>query len=224
MRNENFEIGADVFCEGTTCGRLAAVAVKPANARLAHLIVEPGHGREPRLVPAARAHADQDGISLDCTQRQFEGLEPAVIAHLEPADAATSFDEERRRRRHDEISSWPVFGLGPTVLNPSIGTPAPISGPRPRVEFEDRVPADEVRIHENIGIHAADGDIGRVAGVTVDPGDRRVTQILVDEGHLWGYKRVAIPMGAVRGVDDEGIAVRLSKRQIKDLPPVGDLV
>lgn len=191
MRTEVFELGDDVFCEGTTCGRLTAVAVRPTDASLAYLIVEPGPSGEPRLVPAARAHVARNGISLDCTQQQFEDLEPALIAHLEPAEAATS-------------------------------TPTPMPGRRLRVEFEDRVPADEVRIHENTGIHAADGDVGRVAGVTVDPSDNRVTRILVDESHLWGYKRVAIPMRTVRSLDDGRIAVRLSKRQIKGLPPIGE--
>lgn len=228
MRTENFEIGADVFCEGTTCGRLTAVAIKRASARLAHLIVDPGHGGEPRLVHAAQAHAADRGIRLDCTRQQFEALEPAVIAHLEPSEPSgpsgsseptTGPDEERRWRRHDEISSWPAFGLGPT-LNPSIGTPAPPPTRRPHLEFEDRIPADELSFHKNLGIHAADGDIGHLAGVGVEPADKRLTQILVDEGHLWGHKRVAVPMRLVRQLDDEGIMVRLSKRQIKDLPPI----
>lgn len=219
MRTEDFEIGADVFCEDTACGRLTAVAIRSASARLAHLIVDPGRSAQARLVRAALAHATKDGIRLRCTRQQFEALEPAVVAHVEPAEAATSLDEERRWRRHDEVSSWPAFGLGPT-LNPSLGTPAPPPVPRPHIEFEDRVPPGEVRVHEDVGIHAADGDIGRVAGVAVESADQRVTQILVDEGHLWAHKRVAIPMGLVRELNDEGITVRLSKRQIKELPPL----
>lgn len=221
MRTQGFEIGAEVFCEGTTCGRLSAVAIKAATGRLAHLIVDTHRGGVARLVGVELVRAAEGGIRLDCTQQQFEALEPVAVAHLEPAETAASWDEERRWRRHDEVSSWPAFGLGPT-LNPSIGSPAPPPVPRPKVEFEDRVPADEVRVDKSSGIHAADGDIGHVAGVAVEAGDRRVTQILVDEGHLWGHKRVAIPMGLVRGLDDEGITVRLSKRQIKDLPRLGE--
>lgn len=219
MATEDFEIGADVFCGGTICGRLAAVAITSASGRLAHLIVDPGRGGQPRLVWAALAHTAGKGISLDCTPQQFGAMQPAVVAHVEPDEAGADLDEERRWRRHDEVSSWPGFGLGPT-LNPSIGTPAPPPVPRPHAEFEDRVPAGEVRINENVAIHAADGHIGHVAGVAVECGGKRVTQVLVDEGHLWGRKRVAIPMALVRGLDDEGVVVRLSKRQIRDLPPL----
>jgi len=54
----------------------------------------------------------------------------------------------------------------------------------------------------------------------VVPPDSAVTHILLDEGHLWGRKRVAIPIREVTGIDDDGVAVRLTKDQIKELPPV----
>jgi hypothetical protein len=38
--------------------------------------------------------------------------------------------------------------------------------------------------------------------LVIDPSDHRVTHVLLDEGHLWGEKRVAIPIGAVTRVDD----------------------
>src|SRR5690242_18974299 len=135
MATEDFEIGADVFCGGTICGCLAAVAITSASSRLAHLIVDPVRGGQPRLVWAALAHATENGISLNCTLEQFGAMKPAVVAHVEPDEAGADLDEERRWGRHGEVSSWPAFGLGPT-LNPSFGTPAPPPIPRPHVEFE----------------------------------------------------------------------------------------
>lgn len=220
MRDECFGIGDHVQCEGTACGRLTALAVDPAKNVLAHLIVDPGRSGPPRLVPARHAHVTADGITLDCTRHQFDAMEPAAVIHIDPAESGAGIDEERRWRRHDEISSWPVFGLGSTVPNPSIGAPAPLPAPTPHVEIEDHVPAGEVRVHEALAVHAADGDIGRAAGVATDPGDKRLTGLLVDEGHLWRHKRVAIPMTLVRSVTEDGIRIRLSKRQIKTLPPV----
>jgi hypothetical protein len=46
-----------------------------------------------------------------------------------------------------------------------------------------------------------------------------VTHVLLLEGHLWGKKQVAIPIGAVARVDQE-IRVELSKQDIAELPPV----
>jgi hypothetical protein len=44
--------------------------------------------------------------------------------------------------------------------------------------------------------------------------------VLLQEGHLWGRKQVAIPIGVVTRIDD-GISVVLSKNDIGRLPPVG---
>ena len=54
-------------------------------------------------------------------------------------------------------------------------------------------------------------------GFLVDPGDHRVTHVLLQEGHLWGRKEVAIPMSAVTGVEN-GIRLSMTKKQIEDLP------
>jgi hypothetical protein len=43
--------------------------------------------------------------------------------------------------------------------------------------------------------------------------------VLLQEGHLWGRKEVAIPIGAVTSVE-AGIQVNLSKHEVENLPPV----
>ena len=48
-----------------------------------------------------------------------------------------------------------------------------------------------------------------------------MTHVLLQEGHLWGKKEVAIPIGAVATVDpDDGIRLSITTRQVQDLPPV----
>jgi hypothetical protein len=58
-----------------------------------------------------------------------------------------------------------------------------------------------------------------VKGLVVDPHDHCVTHVLLEEGHLWGKKRVAIPISAVTRVD-EGVRVNLNKQDVEDLPAV----
>ena len=69
-------------------------------------------------------------------------------------------------------------------------------------------------------MHAVDGQIGQVEGFMVNPADDKVTHILLEEGHLWGRKQVAIPISAVASVEDR-IRLNITKRQVEDLPPVG---
>ena len=68
-------------------------------------------------------------------------------------------------------------------------------------------------------VHATDGDIGRVQGLVVDPGNHYVTHVLLQEGHLRGRKEVAIPVSAVASTDD-GIQLTITKQEVQDLPPV----
>ncbi len=69
-------------------------------------------------------------------------------------------------------------------------------------------------------VHATDGDIGQLQGLGIDPGSHQVTHVLLQEGHLRGRKEVAIPIGAVTGVDSDGIRLSITKRQVQNLPPV----
>ena len=68
-------------------------------------------------------------------------------------------------------------------------------------------------------VHATDGDIGRVQGLVIGPGNYHVTHVLLQEGHLWGRKEVAIPVSAVASTSD-GIQLTVTKQEVQDLPPV----
>jgi hypothetical protein len=98
-------------------------------------------------------------------------------------------------------------------------------GHRPQrdVIASDRVPVGEVEVRRGDPVHASDGFIGSVAGLIVDPADPQVTHVLLAEGHLWGRKQVAIPIGAMTRRDQE-IRVDLTREQIEALPPVNRAV
>jgi hypothetical protein len=83
----------------------------------------------------------------------------------------------------------------------------------------DTLPAGEIGIRRGQQVHATDGGIGRVHGLITDRATHHVTHVLLEEGHLWGKKEVAIPIGAVKGIE-EGIQLTLTKREVQDLPAV----
>ena len=88
-----------------------------------------------------------------------------------------------------------------------------------RIEEHDSVPLSDVEIRRGDHVHATDGTIGKVHGLIIDPRDHNVTHFLLEEGHLWGHKTVAIPITAVDRLDD-GVRVNLTVDQVRDLPPV----
>ena len=106
-------------------------------------------------------------------------------------------------------------GIGDDELGLGFG-----GGDVPQTVTYDSVPLGEVTVRRGEPVHATDGDIGRVQGLVIETRSRRVTHVLLQEGHLWGRKEVAIPIGAVTETDEDGIKLAITKQEVADLPPV----
>ena len=132
-------------------------------------------------------------VSVRCTRAEFDRLEHAA---------------ERKLVTGMEGVGGGLVGSG---YDPDPG--------RPRMAIEDIVPVGESDVGPGEPVHAVDGEVGRVQGFLVDPGDRRATHVLLQEGHFWGRKEVAIPISAVTGYDG-GIRLNITKKEIEELPPV----
>jgi sporulation protein YlmC with PRC-barrel domain len=211
-----FRIGSEVLCSDGPCGELTRVVVDPLLRALTHLVVEAKHRQgSGRLVPVELVESAGAEIRLECTIARFNALEDAEETHFLPG-ATGDWDYQQQ-----QMLSLPYYGLGVgTGMGLGIGGmhvgDADID---PQEVVTDRVPAGEVEVRRGDHVHATDGTIGTVQGLVVDPSDRHVTHFLLEEGHLWGKKRVAIPIGAVKDVVD-GVTLSLTKDQVRDLPPV----
>jgi sporulation protein YlmC with PRC-barrel domain len=205
-----FTIGTEVSCSDGVCGELRRVVVDPVARALTHLVVEPRHRRAMgHLVPIDLVDPAPDRIRLRCTVSEFEALEDAEETHFLPgASGQWSYGQ-------DDMLSWPYYGVGMGGMG--MGAMGYLSA-GPQTVTDDRVPVGEVEVRRGDQVHAEDGAIGRVQGLIVDPGDYQVTHVLLDEGHLWGKKRVAIPIRAVTSVND-GVRLSMTKDEVRDLPP-----
>ena len=98
------------------------------------------------------------------------------------------------------------------------------SGPRgsfwQRPAKYDTIPLGEVAVRRGERVSATDGEIGKVQGLVINPQNHHVTHVLLQEGHLWGQKQVAIPITAVTKIEDQGALVNLTKEEVRDLPAV----
>ena len=221
-----FTIGSEVSCSDGVCGELRRVVVDPVARALAHLVVEPPHRvGAGRLVPIELVESSVDrAIVLRCTEAEFDALADAEETQF-LAGASGDYGYGP-----GQVVSLPYFGLGGMGLGMGgvgslgmggmgMGMGGADPGPHPVVS--DRVPVGEVAVRRGDPVAAKDGEIGRVQGLVIDPSDHRVTHSLLDEGHLWGAKRVAIPIGAVEEVNEaDGVCVSLTKDEVRDLPPV----
>ncbi len=220
----DFTIGSEVACSDGVCGELRRVVVDPVARALTHLVVEPRHHRGTgHLVPIEFVESATDKIGLRCTMSEFEVLEEAEETHFLPGASG------RWGYEQGQMLSWPYYGLlmgiggGMGGMGGGLGGLGSMGmgsmGAGPQAITSDRVPVGEVEVRRGEHVHAKDGTIGRVQGLVIDPSDHHVTHVLLDEGHLWGEKRVAVPIGAVTGVDD-GVRLSLTKDEVRDLPPV----
>ncbi len=210
-----FTIGAEVSGSDGPIGKLSRVIVDPTVEEVTHLAVEPEHRPDlGRLVPLDLVEfgAAAGGIRLRCTKAEFENLDPAEDTQIIPAS------DDYGGYGAGQIGYMPYYGLeGGGMAVPGVGRGA--GAIAPQVVATDSVPLGEVEIHRGDPVQATDGHIGRVQGLVIDPASRHVTHVLLQEGHLWGKKEVSIPISAVTSTRD-GIVLKLSKREVQDLPPV----
>ena len=206
-----FIIGSSVSCRDGPCGELTRVVVDPAAGTVTHLVVGPAQrGGASRLVPVRLAGTGTGAIQLRCTRSQFEGLQQAEETQVVPGALGEPGDGQ-----HHMLSA-PYYGRGGMGLAMAVGTGLG-AGTAPRRISADRIPAGTVAVRRGEHVHATDGPIGKVRGLAVLTRGHHVTHILLDEGHLWGKRRVAIPIGAVAGFSD-GVRLSLTRDEVRDLP------
>jgi len=185
-----FILGAKATGSDGLCGEVVRTILDPATKTVTYLVIEPRHRMaDGRLVPVELVEAGAGEIRLRCSIAEFDRLAPA-----EEIELVQGLD-------------YPGgIGMGMDL------------GYQPPIITSDNVPEGESEVAHHERVHAADGEIGRLKGFAVDPVDHRVTHVLLREGHLWGRKDVAIPASAVASVDN-GIWLKLTKKQVAALPP-----
>ena len=212
-----FTIGTRASATDGFCGEVVRLIFDPATRAVTHLVIRPKHHHaEGRLVPLDLVEAGAGEIRLRCTLAEFGRLKPAEeTAAVEGSSNWGGYDAGQPVQG---FASTGTFSFEGPVTSVNSGMSP---GRRSRVVLTDAVPLGETEVSRGDHVYALDGRIGQVEGFAVDPGDGRVTHVLLQEGHLWGRKEVAIPIDAVAEVSD-GVQLNVTKQQIKEWPPEGD--
>ena len=201
----SFTIGAEASCTDGVCGEVSRVVLDLAAWTVTHLVVKPKDERPARLVALDLIDATAGEIRLRCTLSAFCKLGRAEKTEFVPGTGDYS-------RHGPGNTARPNFVQAGTE---SVG----VSGRLPQTFTYDTLPPGEVAVRRGDHVHATDGDTGQIQGVFMNPGSDHVTHVLLQKGHLWGRKQVAIPISAVTRID-AGIELNITRRQVKHLPPV----
>ena len=201
MESMEFTIGAEATCTDGVCGQVIRVVVDPVAKAATHIVVEPRHRSGlGKLVPLDLVESSTaGGVQLRCSAADLRALESAETTQFLPGvEGYPGYGE-------DDVLAWPYYGGNTSVP----------------VTF-DTLPVDEVAVRRGDRVHATDGRIGHVEGLVVDGQTRHVTHVLLQEGHLWGRKEVAVPIASVVSVGDDGIRLNITKQEVEDLPAASD--
>jgi hypothetical protein len=202
-------IGAEVNCTDGVRGEVRGLVLDPADDSVTHLVAEERHRQGlGQLVPFGQVTgATAVAVQLGCTTAEFDQFEPADETQFLPGTRGY------QDYGPEQVISWPYQGGRG-------GEPGVQAGDAPWVSqtiTTDRVPEGETEIPRGEHVHASDGDIGRVQGIVVDPGNRHVTYVLLQEGHLLSRKEVRIPRDAVARVDEDGFHLSITRQDVQDL-------
>ena len=193
------------------------MVIDPTTRRVTHLVVQP-HGRleSALLVPVERVRpgaTGESGITLDRTIAEIGGLEAVQeAAYLRLGEFPV------------EDPDWDV-GVQDILAMPYYQDLGGVSGVT--VDYDqhvtiryDRIPKGEVELRRASAVRSSDGHhLGHVDGFLVDD-EEHITHVVLERGHLWGKREIAIPVGAIAAMETDAAVLNLSKDEVGEMRAV----
>ena len=196
-------------------GKMADLVIDPTTRRVTHLVVEPDLQLElagPRLVPVELVNPGDEAseLTLQCTVEQIRKLESVrEIAYLRVGTFPV--DDPNWDVGVSDVLALPYYGPGEAY---SAAYPSDLE------MAYDRIPKGEVEVRRSSLVTSKDGhDLGHVEAFIVD-GEGKVTHFVLEHGHLWGRRDIAIPIGSVAEIKTDEVTVSLTKDEVGTLPGV----
>lgn len=206
------ELGTSVRCADGATRELVDVVIDSSSSRVTHLVIRPPeHAEAARLVPISLANdakTDDETIALTCSAPDLERFDP--VHEVEVLHAG---------ERPHEDSNWDV-GVEDMVVAPNYGAygPGDYAGTLDSgvtISY-DRVPKGEIELRHASAVYSADGHhLGSVDGVVVDDDDR-LTHLLLQRGHLWWKREVALPAETIAKFESDMLTLGLTKGEVAD--------
>ena len=189
---------------------LVDVVIDADTNRVTHVVVEPKDEPEgARLVPInlVEDNGRRHGLSLSCTTETLEAMEPVrrhtYLGSGETADQA----EGGWDVGVEDMQAMPQYSAG------FIGEVGPDLAEDVLITY-DRVPKGEVELRHASAVYSADQHhMGSVDGVVVGSDDE-ITHLLLERGHLWWRRELAVPADAVSEIKTDMVVLGVSKDQL----------
>jgi uncharacterized protein YrrD len=201
-----FREGVAVYTpDGRHLGNVDHVVVDPASRRVTHIVVRQGHLLvEDKVIGVEElSMATGDRIVLESAP---EKLTPFEESHYVPLD-------QRTRRQWGIDQGLPLLRGGWMA-----GDRIPYSDVVAE-RMERNIPKGDVAIEAGAVVEDANGDhVGRVLELITDRGSGRITDLVVEAGHLWGKHSKAIPVNWVAKFGEGSVTLAVGAKTLKKVP------
>ena len=197
------DIPLDANVEATDghVGKSTHIIFNPQSQTVTHFVVndENGWGAQDRLVPIEKAsRAEHNTIFLNCSKAEIEAL-----PHFSETSYLPYTYEDYSA--YDVTMGYGYGGMEPPVLATSV---------------TESIPDGLSAIYVGADVEAKDGQIGQVGDLILDENSGKITHFTLKEGHLWGKKKVTLPISVIDSVSEDFIKLKLSKKDIEILPGI----
>lgn len=207
------DLDVPVTCLDGAFGEVRDLVIESSSRRLTHVAIRRHDDHDNvRLVPTPGAQSDQDAdrVSLDLTVAEISAFEPIQeSAYLRPGElVAGGADWDVGIQ---EMFPLPEYGsLGPEMLGEGMA-----------MEYDQhvavsyhRVPKGSVEIRRASPVTSADGHhLGHVVGFVIDD-QEQIEQLILEHGHLWGKRMVAIPSRAIERLESDAVTLSLTSDEV----------
>lgn len=198
-------LGATVECTDGECGISTNIIVNPIGRKVTHFVLENEEfaGHKDRIVPIEKiSDATPKIIRLNCSVQDVITMKPFTDTKYIHRDVA---------HYSGAYYGHETYAYTEPYYFPDEGALSVDS---------ETVPAGELAVHRGMVVEATDGKVGEVDGLVVNPATEEISHLVLQEGHLWGKKDVALPITAIDKVVDDIVQLNLDKKTVEDLPAV----
>ena len=187
-------IRAQVLCRDGPGGEATHLIVHPATRRVTRLVVK--ERRSPhieRLVPFRLVEdASAQQIQLRCSQQELSMMSTFIKTTLV-----------------ESSSSQLDGGYADLEIIYHHGF---------RKVKSKNILEDELVMDADTRVRSADGPVGRVDELLVDPANGAITHLRLRKGHMWAPKDVMVPITEVDRMGEQRIYLRMNRDDIEALP------
>ena len=209
-------LNAKIVCVDGEYGRLSHVIIEQNSQKVTHFVVEISNLLESHKYLVSVEYVVRttpESVALNCTKKELAAMPSFTqMQFFNPVtyeyEALKDFSEEAMAY-YNSYLMWSDPFLDGDLSTDIFSMP---------IEAE-LIPAGKMAVRKAAWVEATDGHIGRVEEFLVDPSDRHVTHLVLEEG-LWHKKVLTLPLSEIVYMNEDYIYLKLNKQAIKSLTAI----